>query len=215
MLKVTIVPRGGGALGFAQYLPKEIFLRTRDQIMDMVCMALAGRAAEQVTFGRVTTGAADDLRRVTQIVYQMVSVYGMNDRVGQLAFPKEDGNPEKMYSDHTAQVIDEEVRLIVEQAYKRTLELIEGRKEQVRLVAELLLKKETITNGDVTELIGARPFTPSKEYEQYVQAGWGSGLAKNRPPEDATVSGAVKEEDGKKPEEPPLTPGFASTGRSM
>jgi len=81
LLKVTIVPRGNGALGFAQYLPKEIFLRTRDQILDIVCMALAGRASEQVNFGRVTTGASDDLRRVTQIVYQMVQVYGMNEKV--------------------------------------------------------------------------------------------------------------------------------------
>ena len=173
LLKVTIVPRGGGALGFAQYLPKEIFLRTREQILDMVCMALAGRASEQITFGRVTTGAADDLRRVTQIVYQMVSVYGMNERVGQLAFPKEDGQMEKMYSDHTAQVIDEEVRLIVDEAYRRTLKLMEDKKEQVGMVAELLLKKETITNGDVTALIGDRPFPPSKEYRQYVDAGFG------------------------------------------
>lgn len=182
---MTIVPRGGGALGFAQYLPKEIFLRTREQILDMVCMALAGRASEQITFGRVTTGAADDLRRVTQIVYQMVSVYGMNERVGQLAFPKEDGQMEKMYSDHTAQVIDEEVRLIVDEAYKRTLQLMEDKKEQVCLVAELLLQKETITNGDVTQLIGARPFVQSKEYEQYVQAGWGKGLERNREAEPA------------------------------
>lgn len=185
---MTIVPRGGGALGFAQYLPKEIFLRTRDQILDMVCMALAGRAAEQITFGRVTTGAADDLRRVTQIVYQMVSVYGMNDKVGQLAFPKEEGQMERLYSDHTAEVIDEEVRLIVDEAYKRTLRLMEEKKDQVRLVAELLLEKETITNGDVTNLIGARPFVQTKEYEQYIQAGWGKGMQKNRDDEEKKVA---------------------------
>jgi AFG3 family protein len=120
LLKVTIVPRGNGALGFAQYLPKEIFLRTREQIMDMVCMALAGRASEQVNFGKVTTGAADDLRRVTQIVYQMVQVYGMNERVGQVAFPKDDSPypQERMYSNATAEVMDEEVRQMVDEAYK-------------------------------------------------------------------------------------------------
>merc|ERR1712100_188596 len=91
LLKVTIVARGSGALGYAQYLPKEIFLRTQEQILDMVCMALAGRASEQINFGRVTTGASDDLRRVTQIVYQMVQVYGMNDSVGQVSFPQQEG----------------------------------------------------------------------------------------------------------------------------
>lgn len=103
LLKVTIVPRGGGALGFAQYLPKELFLRTKDQILDIVCMALAGRAAEQVNFGRVTNGAADDLKRVTQIVYQMVQVFGMNNKIGQVSFPQE--SQERLYSESTAEVI--------------------------------------------------------------------------------------------------------------
>ncbi len=105
---MTIVPRGSGALGYAQYLPKEIFLRTRAQILDIVCMALAGRASEQTTFGQVTTGASDDLRRVTGIVYQMVQVYGMNERIGPLGFPKEDSSypQDKLYSEATAEVID-------------------------------------------------------------------------------------------------------------
>lgn len=107
LLKVTIVPRGSGTLGFAQYLPKELFLRTKDQILDMVCMALAGRAAEQVNFGKVTSGAADDLRRVTQIVYQMVQVYGMNSSIGQVSFPQDNQSQfgqERMYSEATAEV---------------------------------------------------------------------------------------------------------------
>lgn len=79
--QVTIVPRGRGTLGYAQYLPKEVFLRTRTQIQDIMCMALAGRASEQVNFGTFTTGASDDLRRVTQMVYQMITVYGMSDKV--------------------------------------------------------------------------------------------------------------------------------------
>lgn len=174
LLKVTIVPRSSGALGFAQYLPKELFLRTKDQILDMVCMALAGRAAEQVTFGRVTTGAADDLRRVTQIVYQMVQVYGMNEKIGQVAFPKEDGAwpQDRLYSNATAEKIDEEVRVIVDEAYKRTLRLMEEKKEQVKLVAELLMQKETITNGDIAELIGSRPHSSGKEYDEYLNIGW-------------------------------------------
>jgi len=174
LLKVTIVPRSSGALGFAQYLPKEIYLRTKEQLLDMVCMALAGRASEQVNFGRVTTGAADDLRRVTQIVYQMVQVYGMNEKVGQIAFPREDSSypQERLYSNATAEVMDQEVRQIVDEAYKRTLNLMEEKKEQVRLVAELLLTKETISNSDVAELIGARPFSAGKEYDEYINIGW-------------------------------------------
>jgi AFG3 family protein len=172
LLKVTIVPRGSGALGYAQYLPKEIFLRTKEEILDIVCMALAGRAAEQIMFGKVTTGAADDLRRVTQIVYQMVQVYGMNERVGQLAFPKDDGGMpgEKMYSNKTAEVMDEEVRIIVSESYQRTLDLMEERRDQVEMVADHLLEYETITNADVTKLIGARPFSPGEDYEKYVNA---------------------------------------------
>jgi AFG3 family protein len=184
LLKVTIVPRGNGALGFAQYLPKELFLRTRDQIMDMVCMALAGRAAEQVYFGKVTTGAADDLRRVTQIVYQMIQVYGMNERLGQLAFPKEDtgGFPaEKPYSQATAEVMDSEARTIVSEAYERTIKLITEKREEVKQVAELLLQKETITNADIAELIGKRPYSAGKEYEEYLSSGWKNTAAATEP----------------------------------
>ena len=195
LLKVTIVPRGNGALGFAQYLPKELFLRTREQILDIVCMALAGRASEQVNFGRVTTGAADDLRRVTQIVYQMVQVYGMNDRIGQVAFPKEDGQwpQDRMYSNATAEVMDEEVRNIVEEAYARTIALMTERKEQVRMVAEMLLEKETITNMDVTALIGARPYSAGKEYDEYVNQGWTTTL---KPVVDAAAAAAEAVVDG-------------------
>jgi AFG3 family protein len=174
LLKVTIVPRGSGALGYAQYLPKELFLRTRDQILDMVCMALAGRASEEINFGKVTTGAADDLRRVTQIVYQMVTVYGMNEKIGQVAFPREEGSwpQDKMYSNATAEVMDEEVRSIVAEAYQRTLQLMRDQQEQVRLVAEMLIEKETITNVDIAQVIGKRAFSAGKEYDQYLEYGW-------------------------------------------
>jgi len=129
----------------------------------------------------VTTGAADDLRRVTQIVYQMVQVYGMNERVGQVAFPREDSQypNDRMYSNATAEVMDEEVRSIVEEAYARTLKLMEERREQVKLVAEMLLEKETITNLDVTNLIGARPYSAGKEYDEYVTGGWGVKMNKD------------------------------------
>jgi AFG3 family protein len=173
LLKVTIIPRTSGALGFAQYLPKETFLRTQDQIMDIVCMALAGRAAEEVFFGGVTTGASDDLRRVTQIVYSTIQTYGMNSRVGQLAYPTESANGmpgDKPYSDATAEAMDEEARAIVDAAYERTLALIKEKKEDVERVAKLLIDKETITHDDMIDLIGARPFAGDSQYNEYVSA---------------------------------------------
>ena len=170
LLKVTIIPRSSGALGYAQYLPKEVFLRTQDQIMDIVMMALAGRAAEEVFFGRVTTGASDDLKRVTQLVYSTIQVYGMNSRVGQLAFPKDpnDFTGEKPYSDATAEAMDEEARNIVENAYNKTVELIREKKHEVETIAQLLLEKETITHDMVMDAIGERPFKGHKVYDEFV-----------------------------------------------
>ncbi|KAL3908954.1 MAG: hypothetical protein SGILL_008283, partial [Bacillariaceae sp.] len=170
LLKVTIIPRTSGALGFAQYLPKEVFLRTQEEIMDIVCMALAGRAAEEIFFGRVTTGASDDLRRVTDLVYSTIQVYGMNERLGQLAFPKDPNAmfDERPYSEKTAKAMDEEAKLIVDNAYERTLELLKEHKDDVEKVAQLLLEKETITHDDVSDLVGARPFEGDSQYKELV-----------------------------------------------
>lgn len=170
LLKVTIIPRSSGALGYAQYLPKETFLRTEEQIMHIVMMALAGRAAEEVFFGKVTTGASDDLRRVTDLVYSTIQVYGMNSRVGQLAFPKDpNAMPgDKPYSDSTAEAMDEEARRIVDDMYTKTVELISFRKSEVQKVADLLLEKETITHDDIIDLVGPRPFKGNDEYQEFV-----------------------------------------------
>eukprot|EP00591_Stephanopyxis_turris_P012892 CAMPEP_0195517788 /NCGR_PEP_ID=MMETSP0794_2-20130614/11671_1 /TAXON_ID=515487 /ORGANISM="Stephanopyxis turris, Strain CCMP 815" /LENGTH=930 /DNA_ID=CAMNT_0040646659 /DNA_START=35 /DNA_END=2827 /DNA_ORIENTATION=- len=198
LLKVTIVPRTTGALGFAQYLPKEMFLRTEDQIMDIVCMALAGRAAEEIFFNRVTTGASDDLKRVTEMVYGTIQTYGMNERVGQLAFPKDpnagfgEGKP---YSDATAQAMDEEARRIVNEAYQRTLDLLKEKKDEVDKVAKLLLEKETINHDDIIDLIGERPFAGDDAYNEYV-----SKRKKDKDPEESKADGmsedAVVDENG-------------------
>lgn len=170
LMKVTIIPRSNGALGFAQYLPKEVFLRSQDQIMDIVCMALAGRAAEEVFFGSVTTGASDDLRRVTDIVYNMIQVFGMNPRLGQLAFPKDPNAmwDERPYSEKTAQAMDEEAKTLVDAAYKKTLELIREKKDAVEKVASLLLSQETITHDDIVDLIGPRPFAGDATYNEFI-----------------------------------------------
>lgn len=170
LLKVTIIPRSSGALGYAQYLPKETFLRTEEQIMHIVMMALAGRAAEEVFFGKVTTGASDDLRRVTDLVYSTIQIYGMNSRVGQLAFPKDpNAMPgDKPYSDSTAEAMDEEARRIVDDMYTKTVELISERKNEVEMVAKLLLEKETITHDDIIDLVGHRPFKGNESYQEFV-----------------------------------------------
>ena len=171
LLKVTIVPRGKGSLGFAQYLPKDVALHTKEQLIDMVCMALGGRAAEELHFGKITTGASDDLRRVTQIIYQMISVYGMNDRVGQLSFPKDEGAmiPDKMYSDKTAELIDEEAKKMVDELYTRTKELLASKEEQVVLLGEALLEHETINHDAIVDLIGNRPYDSHDGYKEFVQ----------------------------------------------
>ncbi|KAE9011994.1 ATP-dependent zinc metalloprotease FTSH 8 [Phytophthora rubi] len=174
LLKVTIVPRGKGSLGYAQYLPKEVALHSREALTDMMCMALGGRASEHVNFdGRITTGASDDLRRVTQIAYSMVQLYGMNDRVGQLSFPKEEGGyPDKLYSDKTSEIMDEEVQKIVHNAYERTKQLLVDNQTQLHELAEELLQNETINHSDIVRVLGPRPFGGNKTYTEFVEESW-------------------------------------------
>ena len=204
LLKVTIIPRTSGALGFAQYLPKEVFLRSQDQIMDIVCMALAGRAAEEVFFGNVTTGASDDLKRVTGLVYSTIKDFGMNSRLGQLAFPDQQGEMgggDKPYSDSTAEAMDDEASAIVDAAYQQTVSLIREKKEAVEKVANLLLEKETITHDDIVDLVGPRPFQGDTAYQQYVS---------NREafPENESTD-TVDEKEPELESDTPLTPGLA------
>merc|ERR1712176_288098 len=143
LLKVTIIPRASGALGFAQYLPKELQLYNKDQLYDMMCMALGGRAAEQLFYGKVSTGAADDLNKVTKIAYGQISVYGMNDKLGNLSFPPE--NQEggmvtyRPYSEKTAELIDEEATKLVKKAYDDTLDLLGKYKDKVADLAKAMM----------------------------------------------------------------------------
>ena len=165
LVKVTIVPRGLAALGYAQYLPKEQYLYRTEQLIDQMCMTLGGRAAEEIIFGKITTGAQNDLQKVTQTAYSMVSIYGMNDKVGQLSFYDPQGGNQfvKPYSDETATLIDTEVRKLVEKAYVRTVELLKEKREQLEVIAKQLLEKEVLLKSDVERLIGARPFVELPE----------------------------------------------------
>ncbi|KAK3138581.1 hypothetical protein QOZ80_5AG0370730 [Eleusine coracana subsp. coracana] len=160
LLKVTIVPRGTAALGFAQYVPSENLLMTKEQLFDMTCMTLGGRAAEEVLIGKISTGAQNDLEKVTKMTYAQVAVYGFSEKVGLLSFPQRDDGFEmsKPYSNQTASIIDDEVREWVGKAYKKTVELITEHKEQVAQIAELLLEKEVLHQDDLTRVLGERPF---------------------------------------------------------
>ena len=158
LLKVSIVPRGSAALGFAQYLPNENLLATTQQLTDMMCMTLGGRAAEEVMLGKISTGAQNDLEKVTKMAYNRVAVYGMNEKVGMLSFPSDDQQFQKPYSQDTARMIDEEVRELVDQAYKRTVALVKEKKEFVEALAQGLLQREVLQRHDLVKILGDRPF---------------------------------------------------------
>mmetsp|Transcript_32074 Transcript_32074/g.62724 ORF Transcript_32074/g.62724 Transcript_32074/m.62724 type:complete len:747 (+) Transcript_32074:133-2373(+) len=170
LLKVTIVPRGLGALGFAQYLPKEVSLYHAAQLNDMMCMALGGRAAEQVFFGKISTGASDDLKKVTNIAYSKVMVYGMSKKLANMSYQPQEGDNQfqKPYSDATATAIDQEVNTLIKDLYSRTIALVKEKKSEVEALAEKLLEVETINHDQIVEVLGDRPYT-TPAYQEYVK----------------------------------------------
>lgn len=172
LVKVSIVPRGIAALGYAQYLPKEQFLYQTDQLIDEMCMALGGRAAEEIIFGKISTGALSDLERITKMAYSIVSVYGMNKNIGNISFfdsKQTDYNFTKPYSDATAEKIDFEVKKIVEDAYIRTKNLLIDKKKELEKIANKLLEKEILFQNDIEKLIGKRPFKNLTTYQSYTE----------------------------------------------
>jgi cell division protease FtsH len=160
LVKVSIVPRGVAALGYAQYLPKEQYLYTMDQLNDQMVALFGGRAAEQLTFGKVSTGAQNDLERITKMAYSMISLYGMSESVGNISF--NDSNQEfvssKPYSEQTSQMIDNEVRILIASQYQRALDLLEKHQVHMNALAEELLRKEVLFKDDLERLIGASPY---------------------------------------------------------
>ncbi len=164
LLKVTIVPRGTAALGYAQYTPKEQYLYNVDQLTDQICMTLGGRASEEIFFHKISTGAQNDLQQITRIAYSMVTVYGMNDKVGNISFydPQQENAFTKPYSDETAKMIDHEVRKLIDDAYEKTKNLLREKRGDVEKLAHALLEKEVLFQSDVELLIGKRPFEEKK-----------------------------------------------------
>lgn len=164
LLKVTIVPRGVAALGYAQYTPKEQYLYNTDQLFDQICMSLGGRASEELNFNKISTGAQNDLQQITRMAYAMVTVYGMNDKVGNVSFydPAAENSFTKPYSEETSKLIDEEVRKLIDKAYTSTKSLLTEKTQQVHMLAEALLTREVLFQSDVEALIGRRPYEEKK-----------------------------------------------------
>jgi cell division protease FtsH len=170
LVKVSIVPRGIAALGYAQYLPKEQFLYQTEQLIDEMCMTLGGRAAEEIIFGKISTGALSDLERITKMAYSMVSVYGMNEKLGNVSFydSKSDGyKMTKPYSEATAEMIDQEVSKLIQTAYTRVLDLLRKHQVELEILAKELLEKEILFQADLERLIGKRPFEKETTYQAY------------------------------------------------
>ncbi len=164
LLKVTIVPRGTAALGYAQYTPKEQYLYNTDQLNDQICMTLGGRAAEEIFFGKISTGASNDLQQITKTAYSMITVYGMNDKIGNISYydPQAENTFTKPFSEETGKMIDEEVRKMIDISYERTKALLVEKREQLEKLAKELLTKEVLFKSDVEELIGKRPYEEKK-----------------------------------------------------
>ena len=159
MVKVTIVPRGQ-SLGAAWYLPAERMIVQTEQMLDEMCATLGGRAAEKIIFDKISTGALSDLEKVTKQARAMVTVYGLNNKVGNITYYDSSGNDSfvKPYSENTAKTIDEEISKMIESQYQRAIEILNKHKEKLTTLAELLLEKEVIFKDDLIKIFGKRPF---------------------------------------------------------
>jgi len=212
LVKVSIVPRGVAALGYAQYLPKEQFLYQTEQLFDEMCMALGGRASEEIIFDKVSTGALSDLERVTKVAYSMVTVYGMNDKIGNISYYDSKPNDysfNKPYSDATAQLIDQEVQKIVRKAFDHVKNLLVNKKKELELVAKELLDKEIIFQTDLERLIGKRPFEKQTTYQAFTNG----EMSKPQVVPDATKVDEKQEAPEDKPEKTTETKKVKAEGK--
>ncbi|MEA3446133.1 MAG: cell division protein FtsH, partial [Bacteroidota bacterium] len=194
LVKVTIVPRGK-ALGAAWYLPEERQITTTGQILDEICSALGGRASEEINFGRISTGALNDLEKVTKQAYAMVSYFGMSDKLGHRSYYDSSGQSEysfnKPYSEQTAQIIDDEAEKIIDEQYKRAVDLLKNNKEGLNKLAEQLLEREVIFTDDLESIFGKRNFgkTRTEEIDEL------NKLAKKNKAKEKPEKKADKKED--------------------
>ena len=199
LVKVTIVPRGQ-SLGAAWYLPEERSITTTEQLLDDMCATLGGRAAEQLTFKRISTGALSDLERVTKQAYAMTSIYGLNERVGNISFYDSQGRDAftKPYSEDTAKVIDEEVSKLIEGQYQRALQLLAENQDKLGQLANRLLSSEVIFKEDLEAIFGKRPWDPIEEVSTEIEA-----AASDSNPDNMLGTGEETESEEVKTEETP------------
>jgi ATP-dependent Zn protease len=185
LVKVTIVPRGQ-SLGAAWYLPEERLIVRPEQMLDEMCAALGGRAAEKVIFNKISTGALSDLEKVTKQARAMVTIYGLNDKVGNLTYHDSSGQSEynftKPYSEKTSELIDKEISNLIEEQYQRAIKLLEENKDKLTQLAEILLDKEVIFKDNLEEIFGKRPYKSRDELMN------GQSHGKNVPAREETVT---------------------------
>ena len=181
LLKVSIIPRGKG-LGYALYQPEEKYLYTKAALLDTMAMSLGGRAAESIYYGDFSTGAQDDLAKVTESAYSQVLLYGMSERVGHVSFPEVAQGGQRVYSEATSSLVDQEVREAIQGQMVRVTELLEQKKVQVTAIFERLLAQEVLEREDMVELLGPRPWAEKTSYDDFV-AGTGSREENNTLPE--------------------------------
>ena len=184
LLKVSIIPRGRG-LGYALYQPEEKFLFTKEALLDTMCMTLGGQASELIFFGDFSTGAQDDLRKVTDSAYGQILRYGMNEKVGYVSFDLSE-SVTKPYSEATGKLVDEEVRQMIQEAMDRTLELLREKRELTESLAKVLLDKEVLEREDMVEVLGPRPWAEKTSYDDFVAGTGGDN------PEDSELPAGLR-----------------------
>ncbi|SSD61799.1 probable Mitochondrial respiratory chain complexes assembly protein YTA12 [Saccharomycodes ludwigii] len=186
LLKVSIIPRGQGALGYAQYLPGDIYLLTEQQLKDRMTMALGGRVSEELHFPSVTSGASDDFQKVTRMASAMVTELGMSPKLGWVNYQrKNDYDYSKPFSEETAAIVDDEVYRIVQECHDRCESLLKEKENDVEKIAQLLLKKEVLTREDMIHLLGKRPFPERNDaFDKYLNSKETEKLKKE---EDETI----------------------------
>jgi len=205
-VKVTIVPRGK-ALGAAWYLPEERQITTFEQLFDEMTAALGGRASEEINFGKVSTGALNDLEKVTKQAFNMVVYFGLNKKIGNISYYDSTGQQEysfhKPFSEKTAEIIDKEISLLVEKAYQRALDLIRNNKVKVETLAKVLLEKEVIFSEDLELIFDKRPFKKDRLEEKEKQLKEKNSTPKVSDTKDADIEEIADKSDLDSNPEPP------------
>jgi cell division protease FtsH len=207
LVKVTIVPRGQ-SLGAAWYLPEERSITTTEQLLDQMCSALGGRASEELMFGKISTGALSDLEKVTKQAYAMVTIYGLNKKLGNISFYDSQGRDTftKPYSEETAKIIDQEVSNLIETQYQRALTLLTDHKEELSSLADKLLTEEVIFKEDLELIFGKRPWDPIEdEHNDSIKPVKTPPIAEEADNNDTVKPTEIATEEESKPAEEPST----------